>query len=146
MFKMRLLSEGIYIYLCMPLSTDASPSYDGMVRLFDKRSLRAPLAECPVEGGAWRLKWHPHQSRTHDLLVACMHDGFKVVHFDGTSCPPDSFMNFHQPRVVVHFEEHQSLAYGVDWQHTPAHHAGGEETTLVASCSFYDHILHLWRA
>ncbi|KAJ7293583.1 WD40-repeat-containing domain protein [Mycena rebaudengoi] len=98
-------------------------SYDNTVRLFDKRKPLVPICSVDVGGGAWRVKWHPSPSRKNDLLVACMHDGFKC---GGT--------------VVKRFDEHGSLAYGADWSFD-----GQDGPTLIASCSFYDHSLHLWK-
>ncbi|KLO14448.1 WD40 repeat-like protein [Schizopora paradoxa] len=107
-------------------------SYDESVRVFDTRNLRSPISETPVGGGVWRVKWHPSSSRRTDLLTACMHDGFKVVHFSDDWASSDT---------IKHFEEHTSLAYGVDWYHGALDNDG---RTLVASCSFYDHVLHTW--
>ena len=83
------------------------------------------------------MKWHPSENRQDDLLVACMHDGFKIIQFEpglpdavGGGC-----------KVLHRFDEHESLAYGVDWSFVPE----GENTSMIASCSFYDHALHLWR-
>jgi diphthine methyl ester acylhydrolase len=56
-------------------------SCDNAVRLFDARKPLTPLIQTDVGGGAWRVKWHPSPSRVHDLLVAAMHDGFKIVSF-----------------------------------------------------------------
>ncbi|KAJ7706171.1 WD40-repeat-containing domain protein [Mycena rosella] len=110
-------------------------SYDNTVRLFDKRKMLVPVTQVDVGGGAWRVKWHPAASRKNDLLVACMHDGFKVVRFatdaDGAG--------FGGGEVVKRFDSHTSLAYGVDWSFADT---GGE--SFIASCSFYDHSLHLW--
>ncbi|KAF7306931.1 WD-REPEATS-REGION domain-containing protein [Mycena indigotica] len=103
-------------------------SYDNTVRVFDKRKLLAPFAQVDVGGGAWRVKWHPSSSRKDDLLVACMHDGFKVVRLAGES-----------GQVIKRFDQHSSLAYGVDWSF-----AADQGETMIASCSFYDHTLHLW--
>jgi len=105
------------------------------------------LSEISVGGGVWRVKWHPSSARRHDILVACMHDGFKVIQprtpldlEDRVAGP--TLLNGVEYKVTQRFDEHQSLGYGVDWSH--ASNAGG--STLVASCSFYDHILHTWES
>lgn len=121
-------------------------SYDNTVRLFDARKPLIPLTQADVGGGAWRVKWHPFPSRRRDLLVACMHDGYKVVRFDfgeGEGGLDATMLSSERPwEVVKRFDEHTSLAYGVDWSFA----GGGDGDTLVASASFYDHTLHLWRA
>ena len=113
-------------------------SYDNSVRLFDTRRPLVPLTQADVGGGAWRVKWHPSPERKSDLLVACMHDGFKVVRFnlgDVTGLRPGW-------EILKRFNVHASLAYGVDWSFAE----NETHTTMVGSCSFYDHILHLWEA
>ncbi|KAJ6575121.1 WD40 repeat-like protein [Mycena capillaripes] len=109
-------------------------SYDNTVRLFDKRKPLVPVTQVDVGGGAWRVKWHPSASRKNDLLVACMHDGFKVVRF-----PSDDSAELGGGEIVKRFDSHTSLAYGADWSFAER---GGE--TLIATCSFYDHSLYLW--
>ncbi|TFY69242.1 hypothetical protein EVJ58_g515 [Rhodofomes roseus] len=116
-------------------------SYDNTVRLFDARKPLVPLTQADVGGGAWRVKWHPSPERKNDLLVACMHDGFKVVRFS-LSDLNDTSQDQPGWEVVKRFDEHESLAYGVDWSFAEA---SKDEDTLIASCSFYDHTLHLWR-
>ena len=102
-----------------------------------------PLTDVDVGGGAWRAKWHPSAERKHDLLVACMHDGFKVVRFHtfSNSSEESSFADGTGHEIAKRFDQHESLAYGVDWSFQ--HHEGGGDT-LIASCSFYDCALHLW--
>jgi diphthamide biosynthesis protein 7 len=108
-------------------------SYDNTVTLFDARNSYTPLTKIDVGGGAWRVKWHPCSARKNDLLVACMHDGFKVVSFS-LDLP-----NVHG-EIVRRFDAHESLAYGADWSFDPQE----DPMTLIATCSFYDHKLHLW--
>ena len=121
-------------------------SYDNTVRLFDARKPLVPLTQVEVGGGVWRVKWHPHESRNTDLLVACMHDGFKVVRFAPSLVSTDSTTkrneNEREWEIVKRYDGHESLAYGVDWSYK---RVGGDEETLVASCSFYDHVLYTWR-
>ncbi|KAF9231705.1 WD40-repeat-containing domain protein [Melanogaster broomeanus] len=117
-------------------------SYDNKVRLFDTRKPLKPLLDVDVGGGAWRVKWHPSAERQGDLLVACMHDGFKVVRFGlGNASDEPSLIAEGAYEIVKRFDEHESLAYGVDWSF--GQRSGGKET-LIASCSFYDCALHLW--
>jgi len=120
-------------------------SYDATVRLFDSRRPLRPLAQADVGGGAWRVKWHPSPSRDHDLLVAAMHDGFKIVRFHdiGHQTRPPSDANDGNWEIIRRYDDHQSLAYGVDWSHNTWQDQPGQ--TLIASASFYDHTLHLWR-
>ncbi|KIK71002.1 hypothetical protein GYMLUDRAFT_308715 [Collybiopsis luxurians FD-317 M1] len=118
-------------------------SYDSSIRLFDTRNPLKPVSQTSIiGGGAWRVKWHPSPSRKSDLLVACMHDGFKILQFDelntseiSSNLSPTTFGNISQ-----RFDEHKSLAYGVDWSFAPSKNG----KTAIASCSFYDHTLHLW--
>src|SRR5216684_3252949 len=120
-------------------------SYDATVRLFDSRKPLKPLSQADVGGGAWRVKGHPSPSRANDLLVAAMHDGFKIVSFRDigrqTDFPSDA--NGGNWEIIKRHDEHKSLAYGVDWSYKSLLDQSSE--TLIASASFYDHALHLWR-
>jgi diphthamide biosynthesis protein 7 len=109
-------------------------SYNSSVYLFDRRKASTALSEVPVGGGVWRVKWNPHNSRKGDLLVACMQDGFKVLRYDD---------EMHSSQIIQRFDEHKSLAYGVDWSYQqPA----TDSRQIIGSCSFYDHLLHVWKA
>jgi diphthine methyl ester acylhydrolase len=123
------------------------PSYDGIVRIYDNRQPQTPLESISVDGGVWRVKWHPSPYRKKVLLTACMHEGFKVLRTgtcdgerdsNGVASDDDDV-----GKITKRFDEHTSLAYGVDWIFDP-HCKDGEES-LVASCSFYDHSLYLWK-
>lgn len=102
----------------------ASGSYDETVNLWDTRNMRSPCSSTSLGGGVWRLKWQPQGKSL--LLCACMYNGFHVI--DTKSM-----------ETVVSFNEHQSIAYGVDW-----FYGMKDSTQTVASASFYDHLLCLW--
>jgi len=94
------------------------------------------MQETDVGGGIWRIKW---QERRRLLALACMHAGAAVLRFgngDGDWSSP--------PHVVARHEKHQSMAYGIDWCQRRRGN-GGQDEMLLASCSFYDHAVHLWR-
>lgn len=118
-------------------------SYDSGLRLIDARMPLRPISTLELPGGIWRLKWHPSDP---DLLLAgCMYGGFTVVKVtaDGTD-----------PEVVSTFENHDSLAYGCDWdrgekesvQNLAREHdsTSRELGSLIYSCSFYDRKLRAW--
>lgn len=100
----------------------ATGSYDEHIHIWDTRSMTRPLSENHTPGGGiWRLKWHP--TRSNRLLSASMHAGAFVIDTDNAS-------------IVKGFLEHESMAYGADWSF--------QHPNFVASCSFYDHVMHLW--
>jgi len=128
-------------------------SYDAVVRLFDARNIREPLITANAGGGAWRVKWHPDIRRKTDLLVACMHDGFKVVHFETQPVPcveqseGRTALSFVSYTIAARNDDHASLAYGADWQFSPSASSRNlaEGSSVIAGCSFYDHMLSVWR-
>jgi hypothetical protein len=120
-------------------------SYDAHLRLYDTRNPSKILAEIELSGGIWRARFHPDPERSGDILCACMHGGFQVIRVD------PAFLNLaSRPSTgaiqwckdIASFQEHKSLAYGADWCRLPAKQGG----SLVVTCSFYDHAMHLWRA
>jgi diphthamide biosynthesis protein 7 len=113
----------------------ASGSYDEAVRVWDTRRLARPLATVPVGGGVWRLKWHPTEVCT--LAAAAMHNGFHVLTFSAEADGAPAWAG--APAGHMHYTRHASLAYGLDW----CQQAGSR---TLASCSFYDHSLHIWDA
>ncbi|KXN90029.1 Diphthamide biosynthesis protein 7 [Leucoagaricus sp. SymC.cos] len=115
-------------------------SYNNTVQLFDARQPLKPLVHADVGGGAWRVKWHPSATRKHDLVVASMRDGFKVVSFEVGDSQGEVSVGG-EGKITKRFDEHTSLAYGVDWSFAPS----GSRDTIIGSCSFYDHTLHLWK-
>ena len=107
-----------------------------MVRFSFTRSPRQPLNTLDMGGGVWRirqLRKRPSTggSRSENLVaVAAMHNGFHVV--DADKCDI----------VASYTEEHKSLAYGVDLKYEAC---PDSDIVFVASCSFYDHNLKLWK-
>lgn len=108
-------------------------SYDEYVRMWDLRMMSRPSCTSKVStgGGVWRLKWHPSDPLL--LLASCMHNGFAVVSLSQDSTAATI-------SVSEKYEHQKTLGYGGDWCHT----ATAEIPTLVATCSFYDRLLHLW--
>ena len=98
-----------------------SHSYDEKLRSWDCRSPKRPVSEMSAGGGVWRIKQGAGEGASL-LALACMLGGFRVVDAE-------------KSENVLHYAGHESLAYGVDWK-TP---------DVLASCSFYDHLLKVWR-
>ena len=96
-------------------------------------------------GGVWRIRQLNRNKfaaglhnitvrNTSDLLaVAAMHNGFHIV--DAKKCEV----------IASYTEEHKSLAYGLDLKDNNYNLQDSEDNVWVASCSFYDHILKLWK-
>lgn len=110
------------------------------------RNASRPLVvhELGTGGGNWRLKWCPHNPAF--LLVAAMYNGFFVCKLNDVGS---------ELEVAEEYKGHGSIAYGVDWWQGSVGQGGGalaeadskEQSSkrgLVASCSFYDRLLHLW--
>ena len=107
-------------------------SYDEHARLWDIRNTSRPVAavgEANAGGGVWRLKWHPKDPQL--LLGACMHGGFAIIKADGSAGSVE---------VVERYPHQQTLAYGAGW----CAEVGGDGTSVVATASFYDRLLHVW--
>ncbi|XP_068631875.1 diphthine methyltransferase isoform X1 [Battus philenor] len=97
-------------------------SYDEKVRLWDARNLKCCITEKDVNGGVWRLKWHPYDKSV--VLAACMYGGFRILRVG------------QDVAVVGEYLEHESIAYGADWKLE-------DNSWTVATCSFYDCKLHI---
>ena len=76
-----------------------------------------------MDGGVWKMKLHANRDV---LLCACMHTGVNIVDLD----------RLHR---LLYYDKHglNNLAYGCDWSQL--------EPDLVATCSFYNHSLRLWK-
>ncbi|KAM7316615.1 hypothetical protein ACRRTK_024346 [Alexandromys fortis] len=101
----------------------ATGSYDEHVLLWDTRNIKQPLADMPVQGGVWRLKWHPVYH--HLLLAACMYNGFKIL-----NCQK-AIEEKQDVTVSISQEMPNSLVYGADWSWLLCH-----STKPTSTCSF----------
>ena len=138
----------------------ATGSYDDVVRLWDARAARKPLAVASARlgGGSWRARWHPTARR---LAVAAMDGGAVVLDWDGEERvragrdAGDGSMREGGEgnagavgsewvagglRASPAYDGHASIAYGADW----GWRGGRPERDVVVSCSFYDKGLHVW--
>lgn len=118
----------------------ADSSYDAHLRLFDTRSPARPLLELELPGGIWRTRWHPSPARRGDILNACMHGGFAVARLSGGDGGAMTDGGALEGEVTHTFPG--TLGYGADWCRLPP----AEDGSLVATCSFYDHVMNVWRA
>ena len=124
-------------------------SYDGHVRLFDKRNIGHAVSDYDVQNnaGIWRIKYKHNTNyyvdgaasatsgTKNELLLAAMRAGFIVMNYDA-----DRRFN---ERVVYLEQGTESLAYGVDY----VYKKGSDVDRLegyVGSCSFYNHLMHVW--
>jgi diphthine methyl ester acylhydrolase len=102
-------------------------SYDERIYVLDKRNMRNCLKKsAKLGGGVWKMKLH---SNRDILLLACMHYGVNIVNIDNF----DPFF---------YYDKHglDNLVYGCDWNIRD-----NQEYDIVASCSFYNHSLRLWK-
>ena len=117
----------------------ATGSYDEALRVWDTRRVAAgPVGELgAMGGGVWRVRWLPGASgpRRHALLAACMLGGAHIV--DASTASGAG------PRTVGHYAAHKSLVYGAEWLR--GEREADSLPPLVATCSFYERQVHLWR-
>ncbi|CDO95639.1 unnamed protein product [Kluyveromyces dobzhanskii CBS 2104] len=114
-------------------------SYDDHIRSFDLRMLTEtsiyPGSNVPVvnnwednlEGGVWRFSEAPDNDggSNNKLMVCCMYNGANIVNVKDDEFVTEQFIK----------EGHDSMCYGGDWS-----------KNVIATCSFYDKSLQLWRS
>ncbi|KAL9372732.1 hypothetical protein Peur_034976 [Populus x canadensis] len=125
-------------FICWDLRDDdpnilLTRSYDEYLRLWDVRSISKTVNEtlfC-LGSGVWRVKHHPYVPGV--VLAGCMHNGFAVVKIDEEK---GELMEIHA--------KNSTLAYGADWQGGELYQKVKQNSTVVATCSFYDLLLQIW--
>ena len=127
---------GVCCFAQTPMNSNMllTGSYDEFLRVWDLRSTLKPVSKYSISlgGGVWRIK--PHPSMPGLVLAACMHNGFAVVQVgDETAVVAESYV------------KHESLAYGADWQRGECVEDKTRRESLVATCSFYDRLLRIWK-
>lgn len=125
---------GVCCIACSPFQEHivVTGSYDERARVWDVRAAARPVAvgEVPAGGGVWRLKWHPTDPQL--LLAACMHGGFAVLRAEPSGGGGIT--------VAERYPHQVTLAYGAGW----CGEVGADGTSVAATASFYDRLLHLW--
>eukprot|EP00890_Picochlorum_soloecismus_P006384 jgi/Picsp_1/6747/NSC_04088-R1_transducin wd40 domain-containing protein len=115
-------------------------SYDQRIRVWDNRHTSRPIcqAEADAGGGVWKLK--PHPGDPDVILAACMHYGFSIFRIQ------NSDQDFWEIHHCLRYPHQQTLAYGAAWSHAarPGYKRRRIQGSLVATCSFYDNLLHIW--
>ncbi|XP_037351259.1 diphthine methyltransferase [Talpa occidentalis] len=104
----------------------ATGSYDEHVLLWDIRNTRQPLADTPVQGGVWRLKWHPFLP--HLLLAACMHGGLRVL-----DCQKAVEDKQDTCTICMSHTLSGSLVYGADWSRLYFYHLPQAQQSLLSA-------------
>lgn len=114
-------------------------SYDQHIRIWDWRNNARPIcsSSCDTGGGVWRIKPHPKDSTL--LLTACMYNGFFIYKIVENDIKLSKQEHLRACNVVEceHYPHQQTLAYGAAWSHAESSHT-------IATCSFYDNLLHVW--
>ncbi|MCJ1437211.1 hypothetical protein MMC27_006597 [Xylographa pallens] len=155
-FNTRIHSAGVTAILPIKSANRLTPetiltgSYDEYVRVLalSPKGVWKVLAKKRLGGGVWRLKQiaspeindmlSPTQGSIH-VLASCMHAGARVLQICSTGDETWSI------KILCRFEEHESMNYGSDATMLQELDEGEDQPVVIASTSFYDRKLCLWR-
>jgi len=113
----------------------ATGSYDNYLNIWDKRKMTRPLIHYYTDGGVWKVKWHPKPEKKNYIAAACMYNGFHIYDINLESAGDDAITE------ICTYDKHQSIAYGIDWC---LYNNNKCPNQIVGTCSFYDHLFHIW--
>ena len=149
----RMHTAGVTVIHSLDEHTLITGSYDGHVRLIDKRKLTARsdssdvLASYDCQGGIWKIKRSNVDPNV--LAVASMHAGLHVLQLKPTL---DGFITAESTSdensfSFCRYREHDSMAYGCCW--LPSFNQISSDPAdwrlvPIVSCSFYDKSVHAW--
>ena len=122
-------------YLLCSFHHSTYSSYDETICTWDSRNFKSPLRSRKMGGGVWRIRQSPRDPTL--LGLACMGNGFHIIREDPTN------LGAEEPLTHLHYQAHESLAYGLDWKYDGEEGSDGTKAFL-ASCSFYDHLFSVW--
>ncbi|OUM63301.1 hypothetical protein PIROE2DRAFT_10202, partial [Piromyces sp. E2] len=113
----------------------ATGSYDTYLNIWDKRNMAKPLIHHCTEGGVWKIKWHPKLEKKSCLAAACMYNGFHIFDLNWNTTGDDAVSE------ICVYDKHESIAYGIDWCQYTNEDCSNQ---IMGTCSFYDHLFHIW--
>ncbi|XP_060081067.1 diphthine methyltransferase-like [Ylistrum balloti] len=167
-FVNRRHTMGVTSIQCSPIKEHllCTGSYDEDLMLWDTRNMRSPVVTTPLGGGIWRIKWEPMHGQ--HILTATMYNGFHIVDASNITEEPLPILCHYDKHTSLGYGadwcfmdlSSQASGKGKDRMGSPVPLGNTNIVQVqdklnipvnknclktVATCSFYDHVLHLWQ-